>query len=201
MASYVTNPDSPSRRQRTTAPPADPLCRTGRPVSRSHSEPGKDLGRYAGRIGSAVRRREALQCGRALDAATLPASTNRRPDTESDQIAGKRLRLCLNEPLSSHCVRLFRSQSACSTGSILLWTCSVNCQGILNPGSSKHGEARRASIGSNCVYRWLPCSAAQTPAAGPRSTLAGIGKLQEGRASPKTGWYSRIQQYLLRRNN
>src|SRR5271157_301894 len=33
-------------------------------------------------------------------------------------------------------------------------TCSVSCHGALNRGSSKHGKARRASVGSNCVYTY-----------------------------------------------
>ena len=33
-------------------------------------------------------------------------------------------------------------------------TCSVSCQGLLNRGSSKHGKARRASVGSNWVYTY-----------------------------------------------
>ena len=55
------------------------------------------------------------------------------------------------------------SPAACSSATLVLETAtsragtrSVTSQGILNPGSSKQGNARRASIDSNCVYAAQP---------------------------------------------
>ena len=51
-------------------------------------------------------------------------------------------------------------------------TCSVSCHGTLNPGSSKHGNARRAKIDSNWLktYQSSPSRCRKRPWVSLRST-------------------------------
>ncbi len=99
-------------------------------------------------------------------APTLPSSTACHGPTAkatryegSGRVAAKRTAFMPSPASVSDTIGVF------ATATSDRGTRSVSCQGTLKPGSSKHGKARRAERGSNCViaYQASPSCRAKMP--------------------------------------